>query len=555
MNYSIEMKKTMDQVNIILDGFCPKETLLKYYQDMIDADSRIDYLHKKGMIVKFLKNAGFDCSKGSEDQLLKQMIEKMPNAEEVSCQLVEQFYEIYQKIPSCSQILDYIVSELADEKVKENSENVGTKALMVRQFIYHTKQYRLNLLRFLQLLYPNLANVNKNDIDAYLPYITDDIFVKYHELFNAKQIKTIHILVLVENLYNGYFQSSGKARSNLYLFAHVFHMKYYSRYDERFQQVDSFEKSLLFDYYADNMKRYISKDYLDHRRQVEAEPTALGVNLKNYVEFVHVCYMNRDMNVEDKLKEISTVIKLVEERLSDNYEHNNAYKGPLNYTVRFDELNIDLSSLSKEEIVDFYTSHYPLQKPLTRTTLDVTTYNDETLSAMDEAIFLTGIETFTNNIELFDDENRSPLNQSFLDNHNYFDIGLYNVLMHHQERFQTIINDQDFIDILKKMEQILDITTLKNRLGFHQENQAETTITRTSFITWAFYDFIGDYHEYVDENSVLLFSDIYHEMCNHVNCYLEASRYQSVNLKNLYDVYLLFSAYRYICLSNEDMLW
>ena len=568
MNFTMMMNFELDKV---MKKVITKDALMDKYNEMLEYEDEFDddaAMNLKTEIVDFLNANNIECSIKDDTSTLEEAIQKMKSNKELTKDLIYHYYEMFGKTPTCSEILDNIVENLVDEDLK--AEGLGTKALIVRQFIKHLESDRQNTLKFLKNLYPNLNECKKNNIQQYMSYINDEMFEKYKiKKLENKKLK-VTLLDLANNLYEGFFQSGGQTRSNLYLFGLVFNMKYYHRFDSQFDNIDSFEKQLLFNYYADNMKRYISDEYINKMKNSEHEPSSLGVNFKNYVEFIFVYFMNKtDMSVQDKYNKIIEYTKKCGEELVTAYKRDAKIIHQMNRTLGFEDAMVQLN-MNEDNLISYICENYPLQQYKDNKN-DKTTLNNVSVSATQSINMMSDLELFLKLIEIWDTEEHAyrtqlkkqkdqkdeegnyilseeerkslekviELSEKTSKNNNYEELGFLPILNRNEEEYQDILADKKFIDVLNKMEACLDIEQLNKSLSLSQ-------VSRTSFLTRAFYDFIGNGARMKKTYASL--ESLYKDFCEEWNVSLDTCRYQCINSKNLYDVYLIYSAYLYLCL-------
>lgn len=571
MNFTMMMNFELDKA---MKKVITKDALMDKYNEMLEYEDEFDddaAKNLKAEIVDFLKANNIECSIENDKSIIKEAIQKMKSNKELKKDLIYHYYELYGKTPTCSEILDNIVENLADKDLK--AEGVGTKALIVRQFIKHLNKDRQNILNFLKEYNPDLCKYKKIDTQQYMQYINDEMFKKYEIKKLENEDYKVKLLDLANNLYEGFFQSGGQTRSNLYLFGLVFNMKYYHRFDSKFDNIDSLEKQLLFNYYADNMKRYISNEYINKMSSSEHEPSSLGVNFKNYVEFIFVYFMNKtNMSVQDKYNKINEYTKKCGEQLIEEYKNRDAkIILQMNRTLGFEDAMNQLN-MKEDNLISYICEKYPLQQ-YKKNKKDKTTLNNLSVSAIQSINMMSDIELFLKLIEIWDTEEHAyrtqlkkqkdqkdeegnyilseeerkslekviELSKKTSKNNNYEGLGFLPILNRNEEEYQDILADKKFIDVLNRMESLLDIEQLNKSLSLSQ-------VSRTSFLTRAFYDFIGNGARM--EKPYASLQSLYEHFCDEWNVCLDACRYQCINSKNLYDVYLVYTAYFNLCLSE-----
>lgn len=550
------MDTSMDAVYDFFSRICHDEYMFEQLSMLSDIRSAAGYKTRKQALVRLLNANGLDCTIDTDVEALMELAKNLPATSEVEKWMLECFYQLYQAVPTCEAYMDRLVDALADDQAKSDS----TRAAIVRQFVLHTSYQRSNLLKYLKKRFPELKNCRESQVSQYLDYIDEALFIAYEEDLSNKVTKPVELLQIASQLYQGYFQSAGKPRSRLYQFAIVFNMKAYPRSHPLYASMESLEKNLFFDYYADNMKRYISKGYASDSARQEQEPSALGINCKNFAELIYVYYLGRDdLSIDEKLHQALDLIQKCMKDLSVQYEAlDEEAKADLedDMMTRYwesDILDVSLETMNEQELYDYILEQFPLQEARSKTK-DVTTINAQTNTARR---FLERMplhnrysslirQRETRGAPVKDPTKKTlrmkgiqhPIMESLLSENGLLDkTGLLDVLEAHRDELPELAADQDFVAILEKMNQIMDVRTLDAR-------NVTGPISRTTAITKLFYNYL-----IVEENKDRVsFQSLCENLIDFLDGFLEKCRYQPISTKNLYDLYLLFSAYRYICL-------
>lgn len=168
---------------------------------------------------------------------------------------------------------------------------------------------------------------------------------------------------LADELAKGKFYTNGKTRESLYLFALAFQMtacldEVWDRYDDK----SDFEKNLLFDYYNDNLLRYVlDKEYLSHSADYETEPVGEGINYKNYVEMIYLYYIYRQdlkLTPAERIKKAQKLIRSCEKEAKNREDKLTEPKKSLTRVYKKNYMDRFLSLDKEKDLVDYICENY-----------------------------------------------------------------------------------------------------------------------------------------------------------------------------------------------------
>lgn len=103
----------------------------------------------------------------------------------------------------------------------------------------------------------------------------------------------VGLLRLVDDLASGMFREGGVTRRNLYLFAMVYEMPFYTGAEGTIRRETDLEKNLFQDYYSNNLTRYLSASFREKRSETELDPSGMGINYKNFAEMCYLYYISQ----------------------------------------------------------------------------------------------------------------------------------------------------------------------------------------------------------------------------------------------------------------------
>ena len=119
-----------------------------------------------------------------------------------------------------------------------------------------------------------------------------------------------------------------------------------------------------------------------------------------------------------------------------------------------------------------------------------------------------------------------------------------------QDFFEGCNIDREFGKVLEKLNDLLYIKA--ERGGRRQEgdkpvkfataiwDEEQETVTRIDVIAAYFYKYILS-----EQGEGLSLPDLYEDFCDEVNPKLEECRYQKINVKNIFDIFVILFLYRY----------
>lgn len=135
-------------------------------------------------------------------------------------------------------------------------------------------------------------------------------------LENAKKSDTTPngpyaLLKLADDLASGQFRAGGGTKRNLYLFAIVYDMTYYSGAADKgeiLRYESDIEEQLFRRYYNNNLVRYLMDAYQKKRTAFEADPSGQGINYKNFMEMIFLYFISTSLPAKDKIARASQMI-------------------------------------------------------------------------------------------------------------------------------------------------------------------------------------------------------------------------------------------------------
>ena len=473
---------------------------------------------------------------------LKKQIENSPvpeDAGEIEKNLFKMLYEMYKSFPAAENFMQRLVRRLADEEFQTDSVRVAIVKQFMKHTSYQTAAVKKIIVEKLNEIYPDQK---KFDMDTILFNIDESIF-------EQAEIGEFPLLKLADDLSSGKFRTNGRTRKDLYMFAFAFNMtSTYGKDDLEYDERTDIEKNLFQDYYNDNLLRYISDCYMENAKRFQAEPLGDGVNFKNFVEVIYLYHLNQDgMDAKEKIREAESLIKEVKKYAANEPEGHTLTKTQETQFFQniFNEKQI--CKLSRDELKKMILEGGYMLPAGIQSSADIT-IDDETRTAARnlESIYKRILEFESETHP--DSEAAGSIYERALNIYADFSektmVKDYSISM--QEILMDYRHDKDFVILIQKLDEKLDIAkkieALQKNAGT-QENK-EVHVTRNDLIAAGFYYFQLKHMEYNEDENILSLNDIYEEFRDFIDGYLEESRFQKLNPKNIFDVYVVSALYQ-----------
>lgn len=228
--------------------------------------------------------------------------------------------EEYVRYPTPSEYMERLVNRLSDPEDGWQSDPIRLQIL--KQFI----KYGNYALPMLSKGSPKKkikdyvkAKIGKDVVSQaeVLAHIDDAVF---------EQIKDCDLLEMCKALASGQYHTNGGAKRDLYLFAFVYKMTYFSYTQERavYDEERDINKNLFQDYYATNLMQYISQAHRDKPTASALDPSDCAINYKNFAEVICLFYLCQNISSEEKIKRASNLIREMTNTESEDEEVSDA---------------------------------------------------------------------------------------------------------------------------------------------------------------------------------------------------------------------------------------
>lgn len=407
-------------------------------------------------------------------------------------------------------------------------EGAGYKSLYLKQFVKKKTE---------------MKNLLAQDI---IRYLDDSIFdvLKNADHQQCRKSGRFGLLKISDDLAHGKFGNANVVREEIYLFAIVFELMYFTGNQEEIvteeDKARDIEKVMFGDYYANNIMRYISAghEYIKSGGE-QQNPTGKGINYKNYMEAIFLYFLRRwDMGIEEKIFEIYKMADEVYIGFKERKEHSLYSENDiLNKTQYYKDVFRESVLETKEEFKEFLISNYDCSLP------------PETTPVFSiEAEQNTALEEYMKLIEDADDygvwdENFEKWTLAFLTDE--MDVDRIKEIHDNQKKGEVDfanIDDKTKFDLLL-YEVNKDICKKKSKSELDRKIISRSDILR---LFYQLYINMNDIDYYGTINS---FSEVYDDFSDLANQHLRNALLRPINGRDLYDLILIYSAY---CNINDD---
>lgn len=358
------------------------------------------------------------------------------------------------------------------------------------------------------------------------------------------------LLKLADDLATGKFRVNGQTKEYLYIFAIVFGMQVY--FPELKESVDfdrDIEKNLFGDYYTDNLLRYIfDENFKNNPTAFESEPSGEGINYKNYVEVIYLYYLRRtDILTEERIDRAKRMIDgCVADAASKSHLKQKLPTKPTDMTLvyKHDHFIGHILQLNEKDLREYLVKNFYIYDP------DPALNNSRIMMASEQ----NTVKEYA--IKIVSDIRKTiPSNRKDATALNY-QIGIESLLSDLEETcgddrdfVENILGDEHFVSLIKKMDEILDV----NRRGLLDLGivRSKKRFTRTEFVALYYTYFANIAEDLIGNYEVVDLVDLFEEFCSAdreshqgIDEYLEACRYQKINVTNIFDMFVIFALFQ-----------
>ena len=387
-----------------------------------------------------------------------------------------------------------------------------------------------------QALFAELAGVDATKEEKKSKY--RDVQKKYADKWEP--------LFWANDIASGYFNNQQITRKKLYWFAIIFEMSYcVNTWIDVYDAKTDIQKNLFYDYYADNLLNNILQDDQSKLKLYEKEPTGHGINFKNYAEVIYLYYLSRkDMTPLQKLAGAEKMINDCSENdknILDYQIKKHGHKG----TVIYEPMAERIMGLDENNFREFIKENYICGSydfvPVHAASASVsasevyTSLFDKLKKALETYDIINGLESDKNKeSEMFKALCKNISNIAGASSGNNKDDLLNRLFERINEKFYVVEKKRTSVECF-------EATFLP------KENVADY-VTRTKLIILYYYLFMINH-----VNESLYYTDFrvfYENFCDEnifgegINDYLYGAGYQEINLKNIFDITVIFFAFK-----------
>ncbi|MCQ2519979.1 MAG: hypothetical protein MJ107_05565 [Lachnospiraceae bacterium] len=495
--------RKLNSCDEMLKTFFCKEEAYSLLNRIKEQQGTSGYIHRKKELVEKLNNAGIMCSLSDTDERLEACISKLSASKEMDRQIYNVLFDIYNKAKGPDVIIRDLVNELAEPEFLSGSIRLS----ILRQFIYNTNYHTAPVKEIARKNNPNLNKSGLLSKEEIVTNITEDVFSILDGKLTKDEKKKYALLRMCDDLAMGRFKTNGNTKVALYMFAFAFNMTVFIDPDQDiYCEKTDVEYNLFFNYYANNLLKYVSEDYAIHSKEFEAEPLGDGINYKNFAEVIYLyCLSLQNVSAREKL---SIAEKIIEECVlsKDEYQKESLsieyFSGGTRFTYAYKDIFMyRLRKLPLEDVVPFVCTHYFIDEK--KTSKSRIMINSSTITAA----FHYGRRKFERTFSAEDAETDVD-----------YMAGIYG-------------DEFIFLKVIKRMYEMLS----------GKINHLDDRTYRTDILNRYFQEAINN--ENLEGKTVFeLFMNMRH-ICNPV---LIDSRFQPISSNNLYDMFILITLYRYL---------
>ena len=541
------MELVEQSIQSLFNNFYCKTDFLSLLYEARDANTdRRPFVLRK--LAQKLNSIGIKCESNKSFAYYKKIVLALDipdNTNAINKKLVEALRDIYDSYPRPDEFMSRIVNLLDSDTNAQGSLRLRIlRRFMVTVNVKENKKYYSK----------TLAKKDIFDIDESI----------FEELTDDRKSKNDYIPLVqaASNLAEGNFISPVTTKELLFLFAFAYDMRYYASVDdENYVVRKDVEKHLFEDYYCDNLTRYIYLEDGGKSGNSDKEPSGMGLNPKNFIDVIFIYYLNKEgLDASQKVSGFYNMANRIKDIWKDNFEYGEQKKSSFENALTkeyMDKINTVINGMDEAAFENYILKNYYcdvrytyVNKKSGETQVGYkglfelqfainSVYNQyrEILDLIKEILHLPEHADFSKiNRKLVKELGEDESAYSIYLNESKFELEK-NVPSTNLKYFKdSAENQDDFLLIIKSIEKRL---SLDEALAVSEA----TDVTRTKLIA-------AYYHYYCLENvgealsgKWRSFKDVYDDMSTCLNVYLESAGFQTVNVKNLYDVFVIFFAY------------
>ncbi len=495
-------------------------------------------------IYSMLKDCGVTCSPDMTDKEYKKVSDslKLFTNDEIGDRIFEAIFEKFSLFLSPKDYMLRIVDRVDKEFTKD-----PLRLRILKRFVKHTNSlsdagYNGNHI----LKYAEGKTGKEIQPEQLADYLDDGVFEPLSTATKAqkKPYGIYGILKLCNDLAEGNFRGEGATREGLYLFGIAFEMTYTPAETRKEHKENDIEKNLFYDYYSNNVIRFIGEEYRKNASGCEIEPTGQGINYKNFAEMVYLYYIGKNLTPLEKIKKATAMI----ERISKECYSTEKTEKPVKATEILKESFLErVFTFGEEEFEKFIKTEYNCnihagfyerkQKNGEKSVAVENKYSEFQLEPCQETAFKAYLEIIEKIKEGGSLENCV---------HGIWFVDTDDIKNRYKELLSsmkgTVAEKDDFAEVIVSADKFLKNKNGKNKALYINSSDK---ITRTSMLV-AYYYYYCQLREDGDENKWRSFKNVFDDFRQGLNGILDKCAYQQISGKNIFDIIIVFSAYAYI---------
>lgn len=539
---------------------------------------------------------GITCEIRRDVSYYEGLISKLdfPEFSDIEEQILKIMYDCFGNYPTPEQYMLRIVNRLSNPD--DNWQNDSLRLRILKQFIkygncltYVAEGRKVNVYggeAYLKKYAKSKSGKAVKSIEDLLYNIDESVFDVLGTASKAqkKSDGTYGLLKVADDLAHGVFKAGGATKRDLYMFAFVFEMTYTidgevsaMKTTEMIDYESDIEKNLFEDYYTNNLMRFITKAYEGDKSAFEMDPSGRGINYKNFAEMVYIYYISKDYEPIEKIRRATEMI----ERLKSSAGSRQIDVASTQYYITL--FTEDILKMNEAEFEMFIAANYDCDVEFEDVDKKGEKYTGKKAALQLQTTQGTAFYVYQRLIEQM--EANRPNDPALLrENCNYglWFVDVSGIEKYGTHRIEEILlradsdkenndssnvkrNDskkiKDFVKLLYGINMFLGHLFVENESGLLEEqehtalskrvikkmsiNKAED-MTRTALIV-AFYYRYNQLNE--NRGSIKSFVDVmddYTDYTTGLNSMLEASGYQPINDRNIFDLAVIFSSYAYL---------
>ena len=524
----------------------PEEYIERMVDGKIDERWGNDSLRVK-ILKKFVRDAGYLAVAGYSEGYIKSYAKKKTGKKTLTLdEIIESIdEEIFKSIEDEDEIYREATANLVERREELKKLSKARKEELENIVEKKEGKKKKELKREIEgaLRGDKIYSEYQNKLEDVRAQIDNEKKKKKQKTNNKGKLG---LLKIADDLASGRFGNPDVVREEIYLFAIVFELTYFTGDPEEIvteeTKVRNIETVMFGDYYANNLMRYISGKHTNIKRGGEVQdPSGRGINYKNYMEVIFLYYLRRvDLSVIERLEGVYSMAKNVYDLYKANSEEEKprvVVKESMSqfYTESFKSLDLE----DEEEFIDYLVNNYDCSTPPNKT--PVFSIEAEQRTAVKEyKLLLEDVYEFG-----VEEEDFANSKIAFLEDE--MDVDKVRELQRKCENGKLNFDELD-----EKTKFDILLYEVKRNLGKrkNEDDLDKGIVTRADILRLYYHIYINDYSA-EDDSSLRSFSDVYDDFSDVANVHLTDACLRPITGRDLYDLILIYSAY---CNVNADKL-